>query len=311
MITEQGTKLAALEELNKQSIIREDALFNSKEFQLGATILRYGQSILKLNFLQLFRDLKKRSNAKKLRRIPLCPTVLPIVEYNCCHKSSKIAVYTCVVKGYDSIMKPLINLPNVDYFLFVDDPNLYGDLANYYIIREIPENLLSLGGVLANRYMKLHPKEFFDGYDFTIYMDGNIQAVSDIREFVNRCSDVSGIALHTHRERNCVFEEAKACILSGRGDTERIRAQMQRYREAGMPAHYGLNEAGIIAANNRSELAEMLLHQWWEEVISSRSMRDQLAWPYVLWKNGLKLGDVGNLGCNIMKNYKVRITKHY
>ena len=39
----------------------------------------------------------------------------------------KIAVYTCVTGGYDSVFSPLIREDCCDYFLFTDDLNIHYD----------------------------------------------------------------------------------------------------------------------------------------------------------------------------------------
>jgi hypothetical protein len=71
-----------------------------------------------------------------------------------------------------------------------------------------------------------------------------------------------------------------------------------------------MNEANLIVTDLKNENAIRLLDEWWNEFVRSETMRDQLVWPYVLWKNGFTLNDVGCLGDDIYKNYKLEIVRH-
>ena len=53
-----------------------------------------------------------------------------------------------------------------------------------------------------------------------------------------------------------------------------------------------------------------LLEKWWNEFYMSESLRDQLSLPYVLWKNGYSIDQVGTLGNNVYDNTKLQITPH-
>ena len=77
-----------------------------------------------------------------------------------------------------------------------------------------------------------------------------------------------------------------------------------------MPAHYGLLEATIIVVDLKNEIAIKLMNEWWDEFNYWKSGRDQLAFTYVLWKNGFTLNDVGILGNNKFINPKFRIGSH-
>ena len=229
-----------------------------------------------------------------------------IIDYKKC----KIAIYYVVLGKYDNILEPFIEFENVDYILFTDMPMDYRYLENKFIVKEIPNNITKLGNILANRYMKLHPKEFLYEYDYSIYMDGNVRIISDVRSFIQKCTRECGIAMHVHRERDCVYDEAKVCMLLRRGRANELKKQIEKYRQEGMPRHYGMNEATIIAVNLKNEKANVLLKEWWSELYDSGSMRDQIAWPYILWKNRLTLNEVGCLGKNIYENYKIEIVCH-
>ena len=296
----------ALERLNKE----KNELKTSKEYKIGHAIKKYCKCIMKFKYKQLINDIKNKKAKNIITKKYYHPTNSEIKENEIDYKKVKIAIYTCILGGYDNIQIPLVKFDNVDYYIFTDEIEKYKGYNNIYNVVKIPEKIQNNGNIIANRYIKFHPSEFFKSYDYAIYMDGNVRIVSDIRTFVKRCSIKTGIAMHTHRERNCIYEEAQVCKLLRRGNKNKIDQQIKQYREEGFPAKFGMNEATIIVSDLKNNEASRLLLEWYNEFVKSQSLRDQLAWPYVLWKNNYKIEDVGNLGNDIYKNYKVEMVRH-
>ena len=139
-------------------------------------------------------------------------------------------------------------------------------------------------------------------------MDGNVQVVSDLTALteIAKCSKI-GIAMHKHPARKCAYVEAQVCIASKRGNADAIKKQMERYRKEGFPENFGFCEATVIATDLRNPNAKQIMECWWNEFCNTGSGRDQLSFPYVLWKNGFSINDVGLLGNNILFNPKFRI----
>ncbi len=297
-----------LEKLSREKL----ELKNSPEYSLGRALKNYTSKLASGNIRGLVKDLRDNRAAKKIRKKYLNHLDRP--EEDCLdldYTKPKIAVYTCVLGGYDSIVHHLPSFENADYFLLTDQPELYQDLSDEYRIIQMDEAHLQKGNILANRYAKFHPAQFFkDDYDYAIYLDGNVRVMADIRKMILRVPESTGIAMHNHRERDDIYSEAECCRLLRRGDPERIERQMVRYRSAGFPVHFGMNEATVIVSDLNNPESERLLDLWWEEFIKSESYRDQLAWPFVLWENGLLIEDIGNLGNDIYRNPLVEIERH-
>lgn len=298
----------ALEELNKE----KKEIIEGKNYKIGVAICQYLGDLFHLNFKHLIRNIKDKRAKNKIFK-NYCTTKSSDaldVHFNKTCKDKNIAIYTCVVGEYDSIQIPLVTFDNVDYILYTDNPEKYLKYSDIYIIKKLPNDILKLGHILANRYVKFHPFELNIGYDYAIYLDGNVRVISDVRMFVEQCNCKTGIAMHRHRERNCVYQEAAVCKLLRRGNPQFIDQQIQLYRDQGFPENYGMNEATVIVSDLNNSVSHELLNAWWNEFVNSKSMRDQIAWPYVLWSNGYKSQDVGNLGYNIYANYKLEIVRH-
>lgn len=298
-----------IEKLNKE----KSDLQNGREYKLGSAILRYSYNITHFKVSELVKDIKDKIAARAIaKKYTVTNGHHPSIKYlsDCSYKKPKIAIYTCVIGNYDNVQRPLVTFDNVDFFLLTDNPDLYKNNYDDWQIIRLPNNILRMGNILANRYVKLHPHEFFSSYEYTIYMDGNIRVVGDVRQFILQCSEKTGVAMHFHRERDCIYQEANVCCMLRRGNAEYIKKQMIRYKKDGFPEHFGMNEATIIVSDINNEVSKNLEDSWWNEFIKSHSLRDQLAWPYVLWKQGFCIDDVGFLGNNIYQNYKLEIVKH-
>ncbi len=224
-------------------------------------------------------------------------------------KVGKAVVYTSITGGYDDLLSAP-KIEDVDFVAYVDGAK--GEkMRNGWKIREMPEDETLGNNILRNRYMKFHPFELFGGkYDYSIYIDGNIEVLGDIRKMLPGIDKKTGLAFHRHQRRDSVYKEIKACKILKKGNARKLNEQGARYKKEGFPREFGLYECNVIATDLHSKSAEKILNAWWEEFLKSESMRDQIALPYVVWKLGYEFNDVGSLGDNVYKNPLVRVTLH-
>ena len=216
---------------------------------------------------------------------------------------NECVVYTCVTGGYDQIMQE--PLTKRHQFIYFTDEERKSN-SDYWTVTPV-ENLKWKGNQI-NRYYKLHPSEFLQPYRYSMYIDGDVQIISDITPFFDAAKESKyGIAMHAHSDRNCVYKEAQACILLRRGDKDAILKQTEQYRKDGFPENFGMCMAKMIVIDNENPYSKIILDAWWDEFIRSKSGRDQLSFPYVIWKMGYKIEDFAILGNNIYLNPKIRV----
>lgn len=289
--------LELIEQFNKDKI----KYHNSKKFK----IVRLLKMIKKLFIERNFSPLKNYIKGIKLKRYEekyeiINVTFEPVLD-------KKIVVYSCIVGNYDSVKDPIYFNDNVEYILFSDK-----DIkSNFWKVRKIPSKVLKLKNkTLINRYIKLHPFEFFKDYDYSIYIDGNIKTLTDISGFVNCINNKTGIAMFKHHSRDCIYTEEKACLLQNKGNKDKIIEQINKYKLENFPKKYGLLEGTIIVSDLKSKEAYKLLNDWWNEFYESGSLRDQLSLPYILWKNNYRVKDIGFLGNNIRACPKLLFLSH-
>lgn len=213
----------------------------------------------------------------------------------------KVVVYTCIFGGYDEPLPLIYKEPGVDY-CFITDEEPENSNNNGWEIKLVDESVED--SFRANRYCKMHPFELFPEYDIAIYVDGNIIPISDISRFANAALiSKTGIAAHGHFERTCVYEEAKACLLQKRGDPQGIEEWICFLEEEKMPRNFGLFEMSVIIYDLKNSVAKEFAEQWWDVLMSTKSKRDQLVLPYLVWKMGLQMEDFGIISPSLRENY--------
>lgn len=233
-------------------------------------------------------------------------------EKNIAFINKRKVIYTCILGEYDKVYEPLVKVENTKYIMFSNNDKIREQL-NIWEYRDIPERIIKIchnDYILINRYIKMHPKELFPKDDYAAYIDGSVELMLDITELFNQINDKTGLAMHRHRIRKDVYEEAKACIKNGKGNKKQIKKQIRNYKKEKFPKKFGMVEAGIILSDLKNEETAKILDLWWNEFLERKSNRDQLALPYILWKNNYKIEDIGVLGENILNNQRWKVYEH-
>lgn len=195
---------------------------------------------------------------------------------------NKKVVYTCITGGYD-ILKPLSYVnEDFDYICFTDCDMK----SDFWEIRRIPEELNSLDNIRKQRCIKINPHKYLPEYEFSVWVDGNIDIKADINEYLKENGVNNNISLYVgeHPKRNCIYKEALACIRLKKDSKEVINKQIEGYKKEKFPYSYGLPQTCIIFRYHNDKQCIKLMETWWEEV-KAKSYRDQLSFNYALWKN--------------------------
>lgn len=140
---------------------------------------------------------------------------------------------------------------------------------------------------------------------FIMWLDGNLELKQDPKEIVKLLAD-NDIAFFTHQGRDCVYEEADACISLGKGVVREIAEQTKYYAKNGVKQHCGLYEAtGFIRRNNKHTNA--FFDAWWSEVCRF-SNRDQISLP-TIDKSNVKIIEIPGTVIN-NKYFSYKLHKH-
>lgn len=195
---------------------------------------------------------------------------------------NKKVVYTCITGGYDALIEPRVVSDGFDYICFTDNLNME---SNVWTIKPLPKETEGLSQVKKQRYVKINAHLLLKDYDLSIWVDGNVDLKGDLNKFVNETlvDDVS-VYVPTHPSRTCIYAEAKAVISMKKDTSENVKPQIERYKEEGFPANYGLLQSNIMLRKHNNEDCIRLMEAWFAE-LKDNSHRDQLSFNYALWKN--------------------------
>lgn len=223
-------------------------------------------------------------------------------------KNKKFAVYTCIAGGYDSVVEPAYPSEDCDYYLISDRNPQNLEIFQWMNLNEIvPEGVED--NFRKNRFCKILGPEIFSEYDYSIYVDGNIKIMGDVRKYAGMTGR-SGIAAHELPDLDDLYAHAMVCTIAKFDKRSLVYKQIDDYYKEGMPRHYGMFECTILVRENKNPICRRIMADWWDQVWK-RSYRDQLSLTYCLWKNGMTAGDAGVLGKNYRMNADFRRTSEH
>lgn len=294
--------LEDLLELNKkyqESIIKIKNSNNNK-------IKKYIDLLKNGEINDIYKEIKYRHYARKNFSINAnCNFVRQLCKDS---KNLKIAVYSCIIGRYDNVIEPLIQEENIDYIMFTDQI-----ISKESVWKKVDVTSLSeyakLSSVELNRKIKMLPYDYLSKYDYTVYVDGNIQIVYGIRKIIEEMGEAS-LGIHYHPTRDCIYDEGVSVIHYNKADPIEVIRQLDNYKKEGFPSHYGMMENSIIVRDNSDTCTENLMRAWWNE-FEKYSTRDQFTLPYLMWKLDYPKEKFFSLGNNLESNpYFNRIHKH-
>lgn len=193
---------------------------------------------------------------------------------------SEVAVYTCNLGDYDPLYEPIVCDPNVDYIYLTDRERR----SHTWTVRvvEPPYN-----PILSARYYFCQSIKFFPEYDITIEHGADCQLKIAPLDLVGMIPDEFDIAVFKHPHRKSVYQEGDECIRLRKDTAERIRPQMERYREEGLPESVRLSTC-ILTVRRNTPQVQALEEMWWNEVLNN-SHRNQLSFDYCRWRLGIEV----------------------
>lgn len=149
--------------------------------------------------------------------------------------------------------------------------------------------LTGLDANRASRRAKLMPDRFLPNCEWSIYLDNNATLLADPDELIDalEAQDDHALYVTAHPKRNCVYDEADACIKMQQDSPDVIKAQVARYKTDGFPAKAGLPHCAFIVRRHHHPILPTLGLHWYEHVLAY-SRRDQLSFPYVARSLGIE-----------------------
>lgn len=197
----------------------------------------------------------------------------------------RIAVYTAIFNDYDVPRAPVVVSPGCDYFIFTESDKVYpAPFRTIKVPRREDDPRRE-----ARRYKILSHEIFpISAYNATVWFDGEVQLLSDTEQWCNSNLVLGvGLAVKTHPDRSCLYDEAAICSELRFDHPETIAEQTLRYRREGFPSHLGLAWTNVLLRRNNSDIAAF--NNLWYKELAEGSRRDQISFPYAAWKMAIKI----------------------
>ena len=181
-----------------------------------------------------------------------------------------ITVMTAITGDKDELL-PQQEYRGVEYVAFMDDDTK----SSLWKTRKACDKFVK--PVMNAKIHKILGHKYCDT-PYIVWMDGNCKLKQDPHELVKLLKD-KDFAFFKHPGRDCLFDEADACVSLGKGNTKELAEQVKEYAKIDFPGHAGLCELTCFVRKNNQKSND-LFEKWWAEV-TRYSNRDQISFPVV------------------------------
>lgn len=223
---------------------------------------------------------------------------------------NRYVIYTIMTGGYDDILQPMVIDARFDYVLFSND--FQETHIGVWQVRPIPAVIDLNDNKRLSRYPKSHPETLLAEYDFSLYIDANIQVVDQwvydrFLELAEKDIEIAGVRLLL-TGRDCIYDHAYDMWLYRNENDDKAIRQLRALYKKGFPTHYGLNENNIIFRKHSYKM-RLVDEEWWRW-ITNYSFRDQFSYMYCIWKYNIPMTYFLPIGEDSRTSNHVRLIPH-
>lgn len=200
-------------------------------------------------------------------------------------KEKRGVIFTSVTGRYDSLPQPLYVHTDYDYICVTDQE--VGQPDGVWRFMKNPNDNADLKR--RSVWARLHPHLLFKDYDYSLYIDGNVQIKDkEFYDYVEQAieQDVL-IAQVPHPTRDCIYQELEQCLNVRKVTPWQYIQHRQKFTKSGLPHHWGLYENNVILRKHNDPQVIRISEQWWAEY-NLISNRDQLSLMLVYWREQFK-----------------------
>ena len=230
---------------------------------------------------------------------------------------NKIIVYSYITNNVNNKKWPSITYKddNIDYVMFTDDVRNGESERDGWNVRYVPTETDKLTKEDMNKLYKWHPYDNFDGYDYSIYMDSKTRLIMNPNDIISKFKDKMKYGFITHiydyypikkglfqfrYNYEDVYKHIDYLIGVMVGNIHNLKRLKTKFEQEGFPSNSGVLECCAIISDLHNMCGKYLQDEIFKTYLSANTARDQVVVPYVLWKNGISVNEIGLLGnyCN-------------
>lgn len=194
---------------------------------------------------------------------------------------NKSVIYTCLVGEYDKLIQPRSISRDFDYICFSNDIKCrkIGIWEICPIPFEHPDK------TRLSRFVKLNPHIVLTDYDYSIWIDANIEITGDLlyRRVESLIHENVLVAQVQHPFYDCIYTDILECIRFHKDNFQLLIKQYNFLKKEGFPEHYGLFENNLIYRKHNHPQIIQVSQMWWK-MYNQFAKRDQFSLCYVYWK---------------------------
>jgi len=200
----------------------------------------------------------------------------------------KVVIYTAVFGRRDTLKDPRTVVSGVDMLCFTDMH--YKAKAAYKMVK--PSLPADMHRVHKQRRIKIFWPDILDKYDYSLYIDSNAVLLTTPQQLLSYLKrDGADIFAIRHAQRSSVYAEAKKCRGANLISRKACDDVIARYQAEGYPDKAGLYVCYLVFRRH-TEKVKRFSEDWWKEF--QITPRDQISFPYVAWKHGLKIATMSS-----------------
>lgn len=221
---------------------------------------------------------------------------------------NRTVIYTSLTGNYDTLPQYPCLDPSFDYICFSNDyPD--GSKQGMWTIRKIPYE--HKDNIILSRFVKLNPHIALPEYNYSVWLDSNILITSEApyNRFKELILDNVILAMIAHPFRDCIYEEAIACVEQGRSPYKMTKKQIAFLHSQNYPKHNGLYENNIIIRCQNLPIIKTASEEWWN-LFMKFTKRDQLSFCFILWRHHITPTLIFPKGINTRNVKGLMLKKH-
>lgn len=198
----------------------------------------------------------------------------------------KNVIYTSIVGDCDDLLQPTVVDNDFEYICFVEYGSELRKQIGVWKIMPIPYKCNDPRTL--SRYPKMLPHKVLSGYDYSLWIDGNV-TINDgrlyniIKQKINSNVIYSGLK---HWGNDCAYKECESCVNTGKASLISVLRTIFFLKQHHFKKHQGLYENNVILRKHNSSSVVKFCEMWWS-LFLKYAKRDQLCHPYCYLKNHL------------------------
>lgn len=218
------------------------------------------------------------------------------------NKKKYKVIYTCITNNYDCLKHTVYNQEEFDYIFFGQNNDNIEQPWKFIDINPLKQVIGTDNPIKVARFFKTHPHLFFKNYEQSLWIDGNIDIITDPNNIFEIFLQDQHMLISNHPQRNSIYSQAQVCKVMNKDTKQNIDRLLEYFNKEGFKDQSGLVQSGLILRRHKNIECIKLMEFWWN-IIKKYSCRDQLSFSFCIQKLNI---NVLRISWNIFNNKYIK-----